>query len=44
MTVLCQLLCSRQLAPGVTELCLANEAVLDGLSALLDNAGVCCMH
>ncbi|PSC68021.1 serine threonine-kinase ULK4 isoform B [Micractinium conductrix] len=38
VTVLCQLLCSRQLAPGVTELCLANEAVLDGLSALLDNA------
>lgn len=37
--MLCQLLCSRQLAPAVTELCLGSEAILEGLAGLLDNAG-----
>lgn len=39
VTMLCQLLCSRQLAPAVTELCLGSEAILEGLAGLLDNAG-----
>ncbi|EFN50873.1 hypothetical protein CHLNCDRAFT_141668 [Chlorella variabilis] len=38
VTILAQLLCSRQLAAGVGELCLGDEAVLEGLNGLLDNA------
>lgn len=41
VTVLCQLLCSRQLAAAVTEVCLGSEAILEGLAGLLDNAGGC---
>lgn len=39
MTILGQLLSSRQLAAAVTESCLANEAALAGLGSLLDNSG-----
>lgn len=39
MTILCQLLCHRPLASSVTELCLGNEMLLEGLASLLDNAG-----
>lgn len=38
VTVLSQLLCSRQLSSSITELCLGSDTVLEGLAGLLDNA------